>query len=259
MKTTVGETLAALRRENRLMQKDVAAKLTAFGFNVSAKTIYNWEKGLAQPSIQVFLALCDIFNVDDILWRFAGIHKGPYAGLNQAGRNKARELTDLLLQIDTFTESSQDVKASVNSSPDAKASVKSSPDAFYAPEESIIAPRLLRLYEITVSAGTGNFLDESGYEMIESPGYVPSSADFALRVSGDSMEPLIRDGQVIWVKEQDVLNTGEIGVFIYSGDVYCKKLVKNDGKAYLRSLNSGYDDIEINEDFGLKVIGKVVS
>lgn len=231
MGISIGANLAELRRAKKLRQKDVAAKLTARGFTTGAKTIYNWEKGLAQPNAGQFLALCDIYGVDDVLWRFSGLHRGPYAGLNQSGREKAREFIDLLFHIDLYRDD---------------------------PEEQSEAPRLLRLYDVPASAGTGNFLDESGFEMIEAPGYIPSAADFALRVSGDSMEPLYRDGQIIWVKEQETLAGGDIGIFVYSGDVYCKKLVNSCGRAYLRSLNTGYGDIEILEDYGFKTIGKVV-
>ena len=231
MNIAIGPTLAELRRDKKLTQKDVAAKLSGYGFSLSAKTVYNWEKGLAQPNAGQFLALCDILGVDDALWTFAGIQKGPYAGLNRAGRQKAREFIDLLFHVEMYRE---------------------------APEERRAAPRLLRLYDVPASAGTGNFLDESGYEMIEAPSHVPAAADFALRISGDSMEPLFQDGQVIWVKEQEALNSGDIGIFVYFDEVYCKKLILDGGRAYLRSLNPGYGDVEIKEDFGFKAIGKVV-
>ena len=241
MDIAIGNTLAELRRAQKLMQKDIAAKLSAYGFSVSTKTIHNWEKGLAQPSIPQFLALCDILGVDDVMWRFAGLQKGPYAGLNPAGRQKARELIDLLHHIEMY----KTIPEAINGRAD--------------PEEHTEAPRLLRLYDIPASAGTGNFLDDSGYEMIRAPDYVPAAAGFALRISGDSMEPLIRDGQIIWIKEQEALNSGDIGIFVYSGEVYCKKLIAGGDKAYLRSINENYDDIEIKEDFGFKTIGRVVS
>jgi len=236
MYNSIGATLSELRKSKKLMQKDVAAKLSARGFKTAAKTIYNWEKDLAQPGIPQFLALCELYEVDDVLWRFAGIHKGIYAGLNQAGRQKAREFIDLLFHVGHYRDDPETVESTTENE----------------------SPRLLRLYDIPVSAGAGNFLDESGYEMIEAPAYVPASADFALRVSGDSMDPFIKDGQVVWVKTQEVPNSGDIGIFIYSGDVYCKKLIINGGKAFLRSLNPIYEDIEILEDFGFKTIGKVV-
>jgi len=229
---SIGDTLAELRKSKKYMQKDVAAKLAGRGFKVGAKTIYNWEKGISQPSIPQFLALCDIFGVDDVLWKFAGVHRGPYAGLNNAGRLKAREFIDLLFHIAMYRDD---------------------------PEIFNNAPRLLRLYDIPVSAGAGNFLDDSGYELIEAPGYVPGSVEFALRVSGDSMEPLFRDGQIIWIKPQEALSSGDIGIFTYANDVYCKKLIVDNGNVCLRSLNPAYEDIDIRDGFGFKTIGKVVS
>ena len=231
MKFSLGAALSELRRAKKMTQKALAARLGEYGFEVYNKTIYNWEKGLAQPSVPHFLALCDILGVDDALWTFAGIKKGPYAGLNQAGREKAREFIDLLFHIDMYRDDS-----AINRE----------------------TPRLLRLYDVSVSAGTGSFLNDSSYEMIEAPDYIPAAADFALRVSGDSMEPLFQDGQVIWVKEQEVLSSGEIGIFTYFDDVFCKKLIIDGEKAYLRSLNPDYNDIEIKEDFGFKTIGKIV-
>jgi len=232
MEITLGTTLAELRKAKNLMQKDVALKLSGYGIDISAKTIHNWEKELAMPNARQFLALCDIYGVDDVLWRFAGLHRGPYAGLNQDGRSKAKELIDMLFEIGRYRDE---------------------------PDEVREAPRLYRLFDIPVSAGTGNFLGDSGYDMIKAPAYVSDDVDFALRISGDSMEPLLQDGQIIWVKEQGVLASGEIGIFVYYDDVYCKELYVSDGKAYLKSLNPEYEDIEVKEDFGFKTIGIVVS
>lgn len=232
MKFNLGATLSELRRAKKMTQKALAERLGGYGFTVYYKTIYNWEKGLAQPSVPHFLALCDILGVDDALWTFAGINKGPYAGLSRAGRDKAREYIDLLMHIDIYRDD---------------------------PAIQKETPRLLRLYDVPASAGTGNFLNESDYEMIEAPDYVRGAADFALRVSGNSMEPLFQDGQVIWIKEQEVLSSGEMGIFIYYDDVYCKKLIIEGEKAYLRSLNPAYEDIEIKEGLGFKTIGKIVN
>jgi len=236
MDISIGVTLAGLRRAKKMMQKDVATRLSGYGINISAKTIHNWEKSIALPNARQFVALCDVLDVDDVMWQFAGVIRGPYAGLNQAGRSKAREFIEILRHVDMYRDKSDEGQ-----------------------EESRKATRLLRLYDIAVSAGTGNFLDESGYEMIPVPDTVPASADFAVRVSGDSMEPLYTDGSVIWITEQEVLNSGEIGIFVYSGDVFCKKLIVDDGKVCLRSLNESYEEIEIKEDFGFRAIGKVVS
>jgi len=258
MNITIGSTLAALRKDKKLMQKDVASMLSDYGFDVKSKTIYNWEKGLSQPSIPHFIALCDILDVDDVLWQFAEIEKGPYAGLNRTGRQKAREFIDILHQIDGFRNLSVIGASGLHDVTDAYSDniTDLSCDNIISIHEA--PARLIRLYDIPVSAGLGNFLDDGGYSEIEAPSYVPVAVDFALRVSGDSMEPLILDGQVIWVKEQEVLDSGDIGIFSYSGDVYCKKLIADGRRAFLRSLNPTYDDILIQDDYGFKVIGKVV-
>jgi len=248
MTISIGTTLSELRKAKKLMQKDVAFRLSDYGFKVGSKTIYNWEKGLAQPSIPHFLALCDILDVDDVLWRFAGMQKGPYAGLNRDGRLKARDFIDLLHHVDMYKDIPEEQNVDVLSDGDSESENPNKSEA----------SRLLRLYDIPVSAGVGNFLDDSSYEMIEAPSYVPVAVDFALRISGDSMEPFILDGQVIWVKEQELLESGDIGIFTYSDNVYCKKLIADGGKAYLRSLNPAYEDMEIKEDFGFRIIGKVV-
>ncbi|MCL2821450.1 MAG: XRE family transcriptional regulator [Oscillospiraceae bacterium] len=232
MNISLGETLIGLRKANNLVQKDVAEKLSDYGFQVKQKTIYNWEKEYSQPSIHQLFALCEIFGVDDVLWQFTGNQKGILAGLNKDGRVRAREQIDLIRQIDKFRDEPMEVNE---------------------------RPRMYRLYDIPVSAGTGNFLYDSGYTMINAPAYVPDSVDFALRVSGDSMIPQLSDGQVIWIKEQVSVKHGDIGIFTYDGDVYCKELLIGKNKTYLKSLNPDYEDIEVKEDFGFKTIGKVIS
>ncbi|MCL2513142.1 MAG: XRE family transcriptional regulator [Oscillospiraceae bacterium] len=114
--------------------------------------------------------------------------------------------------------------------------------------------RPLRLYDIPVSAGSGNFLDGGGYEMIEVDGIVPDSADYAVKVSGDSMTPRFVDRQIIFVHEQPSLDEGEIGIFCLNNEAYLKKLEKG----RLISLNPKYSPIPIRDFDDFRVFGKVV-
>lgn len=52
------------------------------------------------------------------------------------------------------------------------------------------------LFDLPVSAGTGQFLDSDRFSEIEVGDEVAASADFGVRVAGDSMEPLYLDGQI---------------------------------------------------------------
>ena len=119
--------------------------------------------------------------------------------------------------------------------------------------------RSLPLYSLAVSAGTGQFLDGEDYEMVEVGREVPDGANFGVRVAGDSMEPQFHDGQVIWVRQQRSLMTGEIGIFLYDGNAYLKQLVAHEEALALHSLTPKYPDIVISPELPLRVLGKVMS
>ena len=118
----------------------------------------------------------------------------------------------------------------------------------------------LRLYDARVSAGHGNFLDSDYYTMIEVPSEDAKGADFAVTVSGDSMEPVFHDHDMVYVHQQETLDDGEIGIFSLNDNAYIKKL-KNDGDGtFLISLNQKYDPIPVcldRDDF--RIFGKVCS
>ena len=76
---------------------------------------------------------------------------------------------------------------------------------------------------LAVSAGTGAFLEEDSFEHISVPANtVPKGAEFGIRVSGDSMEPVYHDGQIVWVERCETLSIGQVGVFVYDGEGYLK-------------------------------------
>ena len=83
--------------------------------------------------------------------------------------------------------------------------------------------RTLSLYDLPVSAGAGQFLDSDRFSKMEVGDEVSPDADFGVRVSGDSMEPLYLNGQIIWVHQQETLEDGEIGIFFLDGEAYVKK------------------------------------
>lgn len=86
---------------------------------------------------------------------------------------------------------------------------------------------------------------------------IPHGAEFALTVKGDSMEPLIKNGSIIFFKEQPTVENGEIAIVEIDGNaVTCKKFYYDGSKAVLRSINPKYPDLEYNE--GVRIIGKVI-
>ena len=83
-------------------------------------------------------------------------------------------------------------------------------------------------------------------------------ADFGVRVSGDSMEPLYLNGQIIWVHQQETLEDGEIGIFFLDGEAYVKKYHQTPDGISLISMNKKYAPIKISSGSVFWTFGKVV-
>lgn len=125
-------------------------------------------------------------------------------------------------------------------------------------EKAHLGKRPVLLYDLAVSAGVGEFLDASTASEI----YIPENprtaeADFALKISGNSMEPKYRDGDILLVSDCDSVEVGEPAIFVLDGSGYFKIY----GGDRLISLNKNYGDIML-KDFqtvwcGGRVIGKL--
>lgn len=89
---------------------------------------------------------------------------------------------------------------------------------------------------------------------------VPESADFAVPINGDSMEPKIKNGQFVFVKKQPDIEDGEIAIVELDGDgVTCKEIYKDyeNKTIILRSINKLYEDRIVSPN-QIRIIGKVV-
>ena len=86
-----------------------------------------------------------------------------------------------------------------------------------------------------------------------------TNIDFGLIIRGDSMSPAYSDGDIVFVRKQDILENGECGIFQLGDKRIFKKFHRSeDGKIYLKSLNKNYKDIVIDENTdNFKIIGKV--
>ncbi|MEG1633827.1 MAG: XRE family transcriptional regulator [Oscillospiraceae bacterium] len=228
MGKSLGETLNALRREAGLTQPRVSELLALRGIDIQTAGISKWEKGLTQPSAQQFLALCSIYSVRDVMGVFTGSASTTDA-LNAEGRRLVADYTRVLIASRLYP---------------------------YVPE---CGPgRVLPLYALAASAGTGQFLDGDDYETVEVGDEVPARADFGVRIAGDSMEPLIADGAVVWVRRSETLANGSVGVFCFNGQSYCKKLETGANGVSLVSINPNYAPIRVTPASELVTFGEVV-
>ena len=87
---------------------------------------------------------------------------------------------------------------------------------------------------------------------------------FGLRIKGSSMEPRIREGDVVIVRRQEDAETGDTAVVLVNGDSATVKRIKKepDGGIWLIPNNPAYDSRHFSpteiSDLPVTVIGKVV-
>ncbi len=233
--TPIGNTLRELRQRLGYQQVDVVKKLSAMEVEATQQKVSRWENNRNMPTVEQFVGLCRLYGVKDVYKVFAEQDFSDLVfELNREGREKLEEYKELLIASGKY------------------APVQTERKVIRFPD------RTLPLFSIGASAGTGQFLDSSDYEMVEVPDDVPISATFGLHVSGDSMEPTLEDGQLIWVHQQPYLEDGDIGIFYIDGNAYVKEYRQTEEGVLLISHNEKYKPIRVSADSENRIYGKVV-
>ena len=118
-----------------------------------------------------------------------------------------------------------------------------------------LGKRTVVLYDLPVSAGVGVFLDSPGTDEIVIPDNERTrEADYALRISGNSMEPKYHNGDVLLVANSESVEIGELGIFVLDGNGYFKIY----GGDRLVSMNTAYGDILLKDFENVSCVGRVV-
>jgi phage repressor protein C with HTH and peptisase S24 domain len=212
----VVNNLKALRLTTGLTQEDFGAQ-----FGVKKTTYSGYEKGSSDPPSSFFLEVADKYHVSvDWLLGFADDpHRTKYAAMSRfeekyyALDDYGRRLVDAVMQIENER-------------------------ARQPQENAVVDLGLIRHYLYSPAAGPGGLISGSDYEDIPRTAEMPSGADYCLTVSGDSMEPYIHDGQMIFVSEDGEVQQMDVGVWYYQGGTYVKQYaVAPDGTVHLLSAN----------------------
>ena len=88
------------------------------------------------------------------------------------------------------------------------------------------------------------------------------SADYALKCDGDSMIDVgIYDGDVVFIKEQPIVENGEIAAVLIDGETTLKKVYKDKDKLSLIPANSIYPPLTFvkNEINMVSILGKATA
>ena len=111
-----------------------------------------------------------------------------------------------------------------------------------------------------VAAGHGTFQEDNLHMEVRLRAEdVPEEYDTIAKVAGDSMEPLIEDNDLLFIRVASQIDVNSIGIFQVNSKNFVKKLKRDyDGSWYLQSLNSGYEEIHLSENDDIRTIGEVV-
>jgi len=250
---TICEKIRTMRNSLSFTQKELGAKI-----GVSEVTIRNWESGAKLPSMQAIIDLSDAFNVSadyllglkdrqDLPKQFT-ISKSDeafledYRMLDEHGKKMVRTVCSL--ERERLIKERQSIAV-------LKRNAKSH-------------TRTIPLFVSPAAAGVSVPVDGDDYEMIPVENDVPFSADFAVKIQGDSMSPYISDGDTVYVRKlRDNLEIGDVGIFSVDGATYCKIFYADENNNItLVSANPVYksSNVYIPSDSGMELtcFGKVI-
>ena len=109
------------------------------------------------------------------------------------------------------------------------------------------------------AAGSMIHVDDVDAEMGVLPSsIVPNGANELVRITGDSMEPVIKKGSEVYLRYQPIVEDGEVAIVrVEDEGVTCKYLYRDGKNVILKSENPKYEDIVVDAE-KVSVIGKVL-
>lgn len=229
----LGKKICSLRKKSGISQRDLAQELSARGIKVTNQAVSKWESGSSLPSAVQFLIICDILGITDISGIFLGRSSELLDGLNDEGKQRVTEYAGLIRDSGLY----DDPKAP-------------------APHGSKV--RSLPVYDVELASKNGEMLESGDFELIEAGNEVPITANFGVRISGDSMEPDYHGGQIVWIRRLGKLEHGEVGLFMYEDKYYFKRLRDRVGGTRLQSIDTNYPDVIVAVPENLTALGIAV-
>lgn len=196
-KNIIGQRIQEARTRRGLSLAELSSLLAENGLSIQRQGIGKWEAGISVPNAYQLLALCDALEIEEGFAFFAG-RREPFGELDDVGLRKLEEYREDLIASGRYKR-------------------------YKVEHQNKIKHIDMRIALLSVSAGTGAFLDEELFETMRFPANtVPANADFGVRVQGDSMEPVYHDGQIVWVQQCNTLRPGEVGIFVLDGEGFLK-------------------------------------
>ena len=231
-----------------------------------------WEVGTNEPDNNMLMQLALLFNcsvdyllgrsdtrVDDTLLNI--VSELPDVILRAAGN-----VRDAIKLCNVLNEDSINVASDYESMDEyGKRAVRAILDAELFRIRNTTADRqeamvTLCRYDEPAAAGIPNWAGND-YTYVEYPrSDVPMGTDYAVGLSGKSMEPDYPDGCTVFVGRDSDVNNGDVLIVWLEGEgTTCKRAcVSDDHVERLESINPEYPSFEGNQLEGMRVFGKVL-
>lgn len=236
-----GDVLRRYRKQAGFSQTELSRTL-----GVSCSVVSNWENGIARPDLDHVRTLCHLLNMP----------AAEFLSVRLEAELSAQEHT-LIRDYRAIAAPQQRLaRALIHTMAAESAAVE--PAAAPAPAlHTLPRPVIhLPLLELGASAGPGVYLDaevgSTDCPVAASP--MAEEADALIRVSGNSMEPRFYDGDLLYVKYEQSLSFGQIGIFVADGEGLVKRY-ERDG---LHSFNPAYATRTFRDFNDVRLIGRVL-
>ena len=261
----LGKKIRIVREERGLNQAELASKL-----NITSRTLQNYEYGTSIPDIKIVQEMAKIFEIqvgyflDENFDVSTDVSSTDVSSVVSADKDDVSSVVSIKnvsqnrkMSSNTPNSVQQSVQQKQNLSNNNKNSEKMKKlDEIASGNKNKIIN--LRFFDnVSAAAGYGANNDDESFEIIEVTAkflskilrVTPQEYD-VISVLGDSMEPLVKNGDMVLVKPTCEASNGEIVIANLGGDFYVKKLLRDPIKRNVRltSMNSFYEDIVIEED-----------
>lgn len=237
----IGSKIRELRKKNNLTLDELEKRLNAKypnTVNFNKGKLSKWENNKDEPRLGSVAILADFFGVSV-----------DYFMDKQINNDKSK----IQVIYDQLVPARQDNV------------INYAENQLHEQENNIISisddrNRIIAHVEGVVAAGLGSYQEENLHmevNLIEDE--VPDKYDTIAQVVGDSMEPLIRNDDLLFIEVTSQVEINSIGIFQINGKNFVKKLKRDyDGRWYLQSLNNNYEEIHLSENDDIRTIGEVV-
>lgn len=239
----IGNRIKELRKSHNLTLEELADTLNKKypdTINFNKGRISKWENNREEPRLSSVKILADFFDVT--LDYFNGIDLEQVEILPVYSKLSRDRQEKVLYYAQTQLEEQEST---------------TTPSIF---EKSQDDNYITDYVEGLVAAGHGTFQEDNLHmEVRLRADDVPDNYDTIAKVAGDSMEPLIDDNDLLFIKVTSQVDINSIGIFQVNGKNFVKKLKRDyDGSWYLQSLNNSYEEIHLSENDDIRTIGEVV-